>query len=83
MVSDHTYPGMPLKARFAEEEKEERWSEGNGNKLLAYVTHLNRLVNEVRSTMNPGYRQNSGYFIIHDEIGYRNDGVSVLIRPGI
>ena len=83
IVSDHTYPGMPLKARFVEEEKEQRWSEGNGNKLLAYVTNLNRLIREVRSNLNPEYRQNQGYFIIHDEIGYRNDGVSVWIRPGI
>ena len=83
MISYHIYSGMPLKARFLAEEKEQRWSEGNGNKLLVYVTNLNRLIQDVRSNINPEYRQNQGYFIIHDEVGYRNDGVSVLIRPGI
>jgi len=83
MISDHFSRGMPIQARLEAEEAQERWSNENGKNLFAYVTNLNRLVNEVRSTLNPGYRQDEGYFIIHDDLGYRNDGVSVFIRPGI
>ncbi len=29
----------------------------------------------------PSYRQEDGYFLIIDSLGYRNDGEPVIIRP--
>jgi hypothetical protein len=83
MLSDHVYRGIPIKARQKAEQEQEKWSTRNGELLFDYVKNLNQLIREVRETLNPAYRQEEGYFIIHDELGYRNDGASILIRPGV
>ncbi len=81
MISHHFYQGMSLEERFKAEKKEEEWSNGNGQKIYTYVASLNHLVDTVRETLSPVYRQDFGYFIIMDEHGYRNDGRSVYTKP--
>ncbi len=81
MVSDHFVSGMSLEDRLAAEDAQEKWSNLNGKKLAHYVVALNEMIDEVRRSLNPAYRQEDGYFLIHDDLGYRNDGVSIIIRP--
>ena len=72
---------MSLEERFRAEKKQEKWSNGNGQRIFTYVASLNHLVNVVRGTLNPAYRQDFGHFIIPDELGYRNNGHSVYTKP--
>jgi hypothetical protein len=81
MISDHFYKGMSLEERFRAERKQEKWSNGNGQRIFTYVASLNHLVNVVRATLSPAYRQDFGHFIIPDELGYRNNGHSVYTKP--
>lgn len=61
--------------------KQQAWSNRNGELLLQYVGHLNWLINIVREELQPNYRQEDGYFLIHDRFGYRNDMSPITFRP--
>jgi hypothetical protein len=62
-------------------EAENNWSNRNGRLLWNYVYRLNIFVDAVRSSVNLGYRQKAGYFLIHDDLGYRHGGVAVDFLP--
>lgn len=81
MVSAHIEKWMSGPQRWDAANKQNRWSNKNGRLLLQYVRDLNHLVDIVREELLPTYRQDDGYFLIHDDLGYRNDGNSVIIKP--
>ncbi len=81
MVSDHFQPWMRIEDRLDAEVEQEKWSKRNGELLLEFVERLNGMIDAVRQYLQPDYRQDEGYFLIHDDLGYRNGGRSVIIRP--
>ena len=81
LVSSHCYPGMSVQEQLLAEEEQAKWSKRNSEILFKYVISLNRLVDVVREEILPTYRQEEGYFLIFDSLGYRNGGEPVIIRP--
>ena len=72
---------MKIQERLRAEVKQEKWSNLNGELLLEFVRHLNGLIDAVRTYLQPNYRQSEGYFLIHDDLGYRNGGKSIIFKP--
>lgn len=81
LSSSHIQPEMSWTQRDRVSVTKETWSNRNGELLLDYVRHLNRLVDIVREEFQPNYRQDAGYFLIHDGLGYRNDMNPMILRP--
>jgi hypothetical protein len=81
MVSSHVENWMSGLERSKASDRQGRWSNRNGRLLIQYVRDLNRLVNVVREELLPTYRQEEGHFLIHDDLGYRNHGESIIIKP--
>jgi hypothetical protein len=81
MVSDHIFPEMSFEERVKAEDKKNKWSRKNGNLLYGFVRQLNIMIDVVREELLPAYRQDEGYFLIHDDLGYRNNGEPIIVRP--
>ncbi len=72
---------MSFKERDKAEDRKHKWSAKNGELLVTFVQRLNTLIDVVREELLPAYRQDEGYFLIHDDLGYRNNGEPIIIRP--
>jgi hypothetical protein len=80
LASSHIQPEMSDRQRFDAAETKDAWCTKNGELLLQYGHTLNHVVDIVREELQPNYRQEEGYFIIHDGLGYRNDLNPIFIR---
>ncbi len=81
MVSDHIFPEMSFEERLKAEDKKSKWSRRNGKLLYGFVRQLNIMIDVVREELLPAYRQDEGYFLVHDDLGYRNNGEPIIVRP--
>lgn len=81
LMSSHIQPWMSGPLRVKAERLQDEWSEQNGKLLYAYVRALNHMIDAVRKDLLPTYRQDEGYFLIHDDLGYRTGGESKILRP--
>jgi hypothetical protein len=81
LVSSHVQPFMSPVERMEAGAAQHNWANKNGDLLYRYVLELNVMIDVVRKCLLPTYRQEEGYFLIHDDLGYRHGGESVIIRP--
>jgi len=81
MVSSHIEPWMSSRERFKIAAEKNKWSNRNAELLLEYTRKLNEMIDIVRDELHPTYRQDDGYFLIYDSLGYRNNMTPVIFRP--
>jgi len=74
--------GASLKESMEDEAEETAWSKECGEALALYVESLNDLVAVVRAELDPMFRQQEGWFIVNDSLGYRSNGQPRIYRPG-
>lgn len=85
LVADHSYYQAShgdIRRLVEEEDKENAWSNRNGELLCEFVASLNAFADIVRAELNPRYFLDDGRFLLLDSLGYRGGKSQVILPAG-